>query len=127
MTTYPFSQKSLDYLASNTLAGVKGGTDRDKFLDIWMVTVEGRVFARSWAKSSRSWFTAFQEQGVGELKLGDQVLKVTGKQLTDAHMNLLVDQAYKQKYTQEHNLSYVEGITQPEYHAYTMEFFLRAN
>ncbi|AKQ47092.1 hypothetical protein TH63_17925 [Rufibacter radiotolerans] len=127
MNNLHFPQEGLDYLESHTLAGVKGGTDRDKFLDIWMVAVEGRVFARSWAKSNRSWFTAFQEQGVGELKLGDQVLKVTGKQLTDAHMNLLVDQAYKKKYTQEHNLIYVQGITQPEYHAYTMEFILRAN
>ncbi|KAA3440893.1 DUF2255 family protein [Rufibacter hautae] len=88
-----------------------------------MVEVGGKVFARSWSKSNRSWFTAFTEQGVGQLKFGDRTIPVTAKPLTDAQMNLSIDEAYRKKYTQAHNLVYVDGITQPEYHAYTMEFF----
>ncbi|ALI99036.1 DUF2255 family protein [Rufibacter tibetensis] len=125
MNTHQLPQDFIKYLGTQTLAGIKGGKDRDTFLDIWMVEVAGRVFARSWGKSNRSWFTAFLEQGVGELKYDDNVIAVTGKPLKDSQMNLLIDKAYQEKYTQEHNLIYVKGITQPEYHEYTMEFFLR--
>ncbi|WP_210489778.1 DUF2255 family protein [Rufibacter aurantiacus] len=126
MANHPFPQEFIDYLASHTLAGVKGGKDGHRFLDIWMVEVNGRVFARSWSKSNRSWFTAFKEEGIGQLKFGDKIIPVNGKPLTDSQTNSLIDQAYKEKYTQAHNLVYVNGITQPEYHEYTMEFFYDA-
>jgi len=117
-----FPEDFLTYLKQNTLAGVKGGLVRETFLNIWMVEVDGRVFARSWEKSSRSWFTAFQEQGTGQIKYGDKVMNVSGITNNDPDQNLLIDEAYRKKYTQEHNLFYVNGITQPEYRNYTMEF-----
>ncbi|MBX0331628.1 DUF2255 family protein [Pontibacter sp. HSC-14F20] len=87
-----------------------------------MVEVGGRVFSRSWAKSDRSWFTAFIEEGVGQIQHGQRVLNVRRERLKDTYLNMLIDDAYKAKYTEEHNLPYVAGITQPEYHQYTMEF-----
>lgn len=122
MKQQQFPAEFIEYLGSSTLVGIKGGTARETFLNIWMVEVAGRVFARSWAKSNKSWFTAFLEEGAGQLQYGQRVLNVRGVQTHDAELNLLIDDAYKAKYTQEHNLPYVAGITQPEYHYYTMEF-----
>ncbi|MBF8964657.1 DUF2255 family protein [Pontibacter sp. FD36] len=122
MKQQSFPTDFIAYLGSSTLVGVKGGVERETFLNIWMVEVAGRVFARSWTKSNRSWFTAFLEEGVGQIQYGQQVLNVRGEQVRDTDLNLQVDQAYRAKYTQEHNLPYVAGITQPEYHNYTMEF-----
>lgn len=112
------------YLQTHTLIGIKGGQERPTFLNIWMVEVDGRVFARSWSKSARSWFTAFQETEKGEIKYGDRVLRVQGRQLEDdPEMTERINQAYLKRYTQPENLPYAQGITKPEYAAYTMEFF----
>ena len=118
-----FSKDFYDFLNENTLVEIKGGTQRDRFLQIWMVEVDGRVFARSWNKSEQSWFTAFQKEGVGQIKFGESVIDVTGKKLSSgSELTDLINAAYLSKYTQEENLIYAQGITQPEYEAYTMEF-----
>lgn len=114
-----------EYLDTHTLIGIKGGTQRDTFLDIWMVRVGDRVFARSWEKSRRSWFTAFEAEGVGEIRYGEQVLSVRGYANREAAINAQIDAAYRAKYTSEQSRFYVEGITQPEYADFTMEFELR--
>ncbi|MCB0633193.1 MAG: DUF2255 family protein, partial [Lewinella sp.] len=119
-----FPSSFYQHLQKHTLTGIKGGRQRPSFLDIWMVTVEGRVFARSWNKSARSWFTAFQETGEGEIKYGDRVICVRGRQPEDdPQLTAQINQAYLRKYTQPENIPYAEGITKPEYAAYTMEFF----
>lgn len=120
-----FEKDFYDYLNSHNLLGIKGGLERPTFLDIWIVSVGDRVFARTWNKSERSWFTAFQQTGVGEIRFGDRVVKVRGRKLeNEPETNLLIDQAYLNKYNQgEENIFYAKGITQPEYADCTMEFF----
>tara|TARA_R100000935_G_scaffold46611_1_gene70092 strand:- start:301 stop:678 length:378 start_codon:yes stop_codon:yes gene_type:complete len=114
------------YLKNHTLIQIKGGTERDSFLSIWMVEVEGRIFARSWNKSNRSWFTEFENTGVGEIKYGNYILNVEGKKLNKQDLfNELIDQAYLLKYTQPENIKYAEGISKPEYADYTMEFLMK--
>lgn len=120
----PFPSSFFDYLATHTLIEIKGGVERKSFLSIWMVNVGQRVFARSWNKSAKSWFTAFQETGLGQVKYGDQVLDIRGEKLgSDSSLHPLINQAYLEKYTQERNLFYAQGITQPEYAEFTLEFF----
>ena len=119
-----FPSDFYDYLKENTLIEIKGGTNRESFLQIWMVQVNHRVFARSWNKSKRSWFTAFVQEGEGEIKYGNKILKVKGKQLLDEpEMTLQINERYLQKYNQPENIYYSQGITQPEYENFTMEFF----
>ena len=124
MSFMNFTEDFYSYLATHTLIGVKGGKERDSFLNIWMVSVGDRVFARSWNKSANSWFTEFTRTGEGEIKYGEKVLSVKAKKLAkEAAIQKLIDKAYREKYKQSENLKYAEGISQPEYHEYTMEFF----
>lgn len=119
-----FPDNFYDYLRSNTLVGIKGGVERESFLDIWMVEVDNRVFARSWNKSLRSWFTEFIKTGKGQVKYGNKIMKVEGVKLDakdEAHK--LIDKAYLEKYNQKENVEYANGITQPEYANYTLELF----
>ncbi|MEO0895635.1 MAG: DUF2255 family protein [Bacteroidota bacterium] len=120
----PFPNDFIQFLHQHTLVGIKGGEQRKTFLDIWMVEVGGRVFARSWSKSERSWFTAFQQESFGEIRYGKSILRVKGIKLShDPNLSDNINQAYLTKYTQEQNIRYAQGITQPEYVDYTMEFF----
>lgn len=121
----PFPEDFYQHLREHSLTGIKGGPDRETFLEIWFVQVDGRVFARSWNKSKRSWFTAFQETGVGAIQYGDNILQVTGKQLPEnPELNQRIDQAYLARFTEPANIPYAQGIAQLEYHSYTMEFFV---
>lgn len=121
-----FPNEFYQFLNENTLVEVKGGLTRPTFLPIWMVNVNNRIFARSWNKSEKSWFTEFQKSGVGEIKFGENYLVVNGEKLAkDDLLQTQIDQAYLKKYTQPGNEEYAKGIAQPEYHDYTMEFFVK--
>ncbi len=118
-----FPRDFYEHLISHTLTGIKGGPERETFLEIWMVEVNQRVFARSWNKSAHSWFTAFEQHGKGQIEYGNRIIDVRGKKLVDdPELSELINQAYMKKYHQKENLFYARGITQPEYEDYTMEF-----
>ena len=121
-----FPEDFYTYLQKNTLIEIKGGMEREKYLKIWMVEVDHRVFARSWNKSKKSWFTEFIKTGVGQVKYGNNVIDVRGIKLPrESYIHKLINQKYLEKYNQEENLFYSKGITQPEYKDYTMEFFIQ--
>lgn len=118
-----FPDEFYTYLANHTLIGIKGGMNRKTFLEIWMVEVDKRIFARSWNKSERSWFTAFLNYGEGEIKFGQKIIAVNGRKFDpDDELNKQISQAYLTKYNQPGNRKYAEGISKPEYFNYTMEF-----
>ncbi len=120
-----FPQDFYQFISENTLVEIKGGKTRTTFLKIWMVSINDRVFARSWNKSERSWFTEFQKLGYGEIKYGNKIINVKGEKLeVNNKLNKSIDKAYIEKYTQPENIKYAKGITQPEYANYTMEFYL---
>ncbi|MFD2517697.1 DUF2255 family protein [Salinimicrobium flavum] len=119
-----FPKDFYQYLKDHTLIEIKGGNTRPTFLPIWMVEVDNRIFARSWNKSERSWFTEFRNSGIGQIKYGDNILDVTARKIEeDDPVNIRISKAYLKKYDQPQNLKYSEGISQPEYFNYTMEFF----
>ena len=112
-----------NFLKENTLVEIKGGKERPTFLPIWMVEVDKRIFARSWNRSERSWFTEFKESGVGQIKYGERVMNVAGRKIEENDaINRQISEAYIKKYDQPQTLKYSEGISQPEYFNYTMEF-----
>lgn len=114
------------YLRKHTLIGVRTGPGRQKFTKIWMVNIGNRVFARSWNKSEKSWFTALLESGRGEILYGKKMINVKGRKLdkTDP-LHKQINRAYTDKYTQPGNIKYAAGFSEPGYTDYTMEFFFQ--
>jgi hypothetical protein len=118
-----FDEATLQYIRTNSLAGVRGGVRPRDFLDIWMVIVDDRIFARSWNLSERSWFTAFLQEGAGAIRCGDRVVEVQGRQIAgDDPLQARISAAYLEKYTSEHSRPYAEGIIRPPHLEATMEF-----
>lgn len=114
------------HLVEHNYVQIKGGENRETFLEIWMVNVEQRIFARSWGLSERSWFTAFVASGIGQLKYGDTVINVRGKKLpSDAVIQKQINNAYRSRYTEKENIYYANAISQPKYAEFTMEFFYK--
>ncbi len=118
-----FPPEFLTYLRQHTLVGIKVGLDRDRFLDLWMVEVSGRIFARSWSRSTSGWFGKAVEGEPTEIRFGDQILSVVGRRPPEEEgLMARIDRAYLERFTQPGNVPYAEGISKPEYHPFTVEF-----
>lgn len=127
-TTESFPSDFSEYLKQNNHIGIKGGRERSSFLEIWMVEVEGRYFSRSWNRSLKSWYTEFVSTGIGQISYGETIINVRGRKLPDNDpFQEKINFAYRKRYAQPENIFYSDGISQPEYADYTMEFFVDQN
>lgn len=117
--------KVLEYIKTHNLIGIKAGAERPEFLEIWMVVVQNRVFARSWGLAEKSWYNTFLKNPIGQIKCGNVIYKVQAvipedlNQLTDE-----INQAYLTKYDSEHNRKYAIGIIEDQHIEKTMEFII---
>ncbi|MGE8553364.1 MAG: DUF2255 family protein [Chryseobacterium jejuense] len=117
--------KALDYIRTHNLIGIKAGSERPEFLEIWMVVVQNRIFARSWGLAEKSWYNAFLKCSEGQIKCGNVIYNVQAvipedlNQLTDE-----INQVYLTKYNSEHNRKYAIGIIEDKHIEKTMEFVI---
>lgn len=118
-----FPPAVFDYLDAHTLIGIRAGQERETFLQIWMVTVEQRIFARSWGMAERSWYNTFLKGATGALQCGELVVPVIGVIPPDPDvLTEKINAAYLAKYDFGENSFYARGIIAPAHAARTMEF-----
>ena len=119
----PFPDDFYQYLRVNTLVGIKVGPNREDFVDIWVVEVNQRVFARSYYKNKRSWFTELLKGEKAKIQYGDKEIEAIGKRLTNApELSKQINEEYLRKYSQPKNIEYAVRFSDPEYQNYTIEF-----
>ncbi|MBB6330122.1 hypothetical protein HNP24_001072 [Chryseobacterium sediminis] len=116
---------ALDYIKNNNIIGIKAGNQRHEFLEIWMVVVQNRIFARSWGLAERSWYNTFLEESAGEIQCGKTIYPIQAVIPEDIN-NLTeeINQAYLTKYNTGHNIPYSRGIVQEKHVVRTMEFII---
>lgn len=54
---------------------IRAGTKKHRFIGIWAVVVEGRVFVRSWSIKPRSWYRTFLVEPRGMVQVGAYLAK----------------------------------------------------
>lgn len=119
------SASAINYINSHNLIGIRAGKDREKFLDIWMVTVGERIFARSWGLAEKSWFNTFQKDPVGAIKCGEIIYPVEAKIPDDLSViNPKINDAYLAKYNSGANAEYAKGIIEDKHHSKTIELII---
>jgi hypothetical protein len=119
-----FDPKVLEHIRTKDIIGVRSGKHRTKFTGIWMVEVEGRIFARSYSLSERSWYSTFLAEKEGSIRCGKLVAAVHGVKPRDlTALTPSINAAYEKKYANRpHNRKWVDGLNQPARIAKTMEF-----
>ena len=120
-----FSRPALAALDSAKILGVRAGTEH-RFTGVWVVVVDGRVFARSWSDQPDGWYRAFLLEPRGMLQLlGGRELKVRAKRVRGVRLLDAIDEAYARKYDTPASQKWVRGFRQAERRATTLEFVAR--
>ena len=121
-----FSKAFLQCIRETQINSVRAGKDRTKFAGIWMVEVNGRIFARSYYLSDRSWYTSFLNDNNGDIKCGKEIIPVKGVKPADVDtITEAINKAYEKKYlVKNYNKKWVDGLCEPERVERTMEFIL---
>jgi len=58
------------------ILGIRAGSQAHRFIGIWAVVVEGRVFVRSWSLKPKSWYRTFLEEPRGTINVDGRELAV---------------------------------------------------
>lgn len=116
---------ALDYIKTNNLIGIKAGENRSTFLEIWMVVVNNRIFARSWGLAEKSWYNSFLQDSKGQIQCGNFVFNINAIIPRDNNeLAKVINNEYLTKYNSGHNIDYAKGIIQTKHIEKTMEFII---
>lgn len=119
------NNNALEYIKTNTIIGIKAGNQRPDFLEIWMVVVQDRIFARSWGLAERSWYHCFLKDSTGQIQCGETIYHIKAVIPDDINeLTAEINQAYLIKYNTGHNIRYSKGIIRQKHIDQTMEFII---
>jgi len=119
-----FSKNHVEELRKAKILGVRAGTDH-RYTGVWIVTVDDRIFARSWSDKPTGWFRAFKKEPAGTIQVGEREIRVRGKVVRSARLLDAVTAAFAEKYNTKGSLKWVEGFAEPERAVNTIEFVPR--
>lgn len=108
------------------ILGIKAGAQSDhKFIGVWPVVVDGRVYARSWTLKKDGWYRTFLDDPLGVLQVGDREIRVRAVRARSERVRDKVEEAYAAKYDTKASQKYVRGFRTARRREATMEFVPR--
>ena len=105
-----FSKPVVAAITKDKILGVRAGSDDHRFIGVWVVVVDGRVFIRSWGLKRRSWYTAFVEDPAGTIQAAGRELRVRAVTSVSETTKTAVDEAYAEKYNTAWSMKFVRGF-----------------
>ncbi len=111
MATAPrFPDDVLAAIRKGKILGLRAGTQPHRFIGIWAVVVEDRVFVRSWSLKPRSWYRTFLEEPRGAIQVGDREIEVRAIRTRSERLKAAVDRAYLEKYNTPGSIKYAQDL-----------------
>ena len=98
-------------LDKGKILGIRAGSAPHRFIGVWMVVVEGRLFIRSWSLKPRSWYRTFLVDPVGAITIGKRELPVRAVQTRSERIKDAVSKAYAAKYDTPASKKYVRDLS----------------
>jgi hypothetical protein len=89
---------------------IRAGSEPHRFIGIWAVVVEGRVFVRSWSLKPRSWYRTFLTESVGAIQIARREVAVRAVQTRSERLKAAVDGAYLAKYHTAGAIKYARDL-----------------
>jgi hypothetical protein len=116
-----FSREVVTTIRDGQILGLRAGKQPHRFIGIWAVVVEGRVFVRSWALKPRSWYRTFLADPVGVIQVAGRKLRVRAVHTRSERVKSAVDRAYVSKYDTPGALKYARDLCRSKSRATTTE------
>jgi hypothetical protein len=116
-----FADDILAALHRDKILGIRAGAQPHRFIGLWMVVVEGRVFVRSWGVKPGGWYRTIVEEPRGVLQVAGREIPIRAVQTRSERLKDAVDQAYREKYNTPGSLKYVRDLTRAKCRATTTE------
>jgi hypothetical protein len=99
---------------------IRAGQDH-RFIGIWAVVVDGRVFVRSWNLKPNGWYRTFLEHPMGAIRIGTREIPVRTRPARGERLNAAIDNAYLEKFPTKGWRPYAVGLAEPRRRATTLE------
>ena len=115
-----FSEPLLAALRHGKTVRIRAGA-RHRFIGIWGVVVERRLFVRSWSIKARSWYRTFLEDPRGFIRLDNRAIPVRAVRTRSARLRAAVDRAYLDKYRTRWELTFAKDLASAKSRATTIE------
>ncbi len=116
-----FPARVVAALRDGKILGIRAGAGPHRFIGIWMVVVEGRLFVRSWDRKAGGWWRTFRAEPRGVVQVGVREIPVRAVATRSARLQDAVDRAYAEKYDTPGALAYVRGLRRAVRRATTTE------
>jgi hypothetical protein len=100
---------------------IRAGTAPHRFIGIWLVVVNDRVFVRSWSVKPRGWYRTFLEEPRGSVRIANREIAVRAVRTRDKRVRDAVDRAYLDKYNTPGALKYARDLGSAQSRATTLE------
>ena len=105
-----FSKPVVAAITKDKILGVRAGSGDHRFIGVWMVVVDGRVFIRSWGLKRGGWYTTFREDSTGTIQAAGRELRVRAVTSVPEKTKAAVDAAYAEKYNTPGAIKFVRGF-----------------
>ena len=103
-------------------AGAKSG---HRFIGVWPIVVDGRLFARSWTLTRGGWYRSFLEDPLGVIQVGDRVVRIRAVRVKSERLRDKIEDAYAEKYDTKASQKYVREFRTQRRRDTTTEFVPR--
>lgn len=120
-----FVEGVLSALRDGKVLRIRAGTRPHRFIGIWVVVVEGRVFVRSWTLKAEGWQRTFMQEPRGTIEVANREIQVRAVRTRSERLKQAVDRAYLEKYQTPGSRKFARGLARPRRRATTTELLPR--
>ena len=71
-----FDPRILELVRKAKIIGLEAGRQSHRFIGLWVVVAQNRVFVRSWGLAADGWYRALLEQLEATIELGKRGIRV---------------------------------------------------
>jgi hypothetical protein len=108
------------------IMGIRAGANSaHRFIGVWPVVVDGRLFARSWTLTKGGWYRSFVDDPLGVIQVGDREVRIRAVRVKSERLRDKIEDAYAEKYPTKASQKYVKGFRTPRRRDTTTEFVPR--
>ncbi len=116
-----FASSILAAIRASKILGIRAGREPHRFIGVWVVIVENRVFIRSWGVKPGGWYRTFLEDPRGAIQTLGREIPVRAVFTRSERLKDAVDRAYLARYDTPASLKYVRDLSRAKSRATTTE------